>query len=65
MPGPVSESRRGPRDRIPFGPRWAYPHLTKENYEKLKRLHDEAQKQHKAGSDGHTSKADAKTCRSA
>lgn len=45
MPGPVSESRKGPRDFIPFGPRWAYPHLNNSDYLKLKRLHEEAQKQ--------------------
>jgi hypothetical protein len=36
MPGPVSRSYDGPKDSVPFPPRWAYEHLTDEEYEALK-----------------------------
>jgi hypothetical protein len=36
VPGPVSESNKGPQDKVPFPPRWAYEHLTDEEYEALK-----------------------------
>jgi predicted Zn-ribbon and HTH transcriptional regulator len=35
MPGPVSQSYDGPRDRIPKPPRWAFEHLTDEEYEAI------------------------------
>lgn len=35
MPGPVSESYKGPRDRVPPPPRWAYEHLTDQEFKAL------------------------------
>jgi len=32
MPGPVSESYKGPSDKKPVLPRWAFPQLTDKEY---------------------------------
>lgn len=40
MPYPVSQSYDGPKDRVPFPPRWAYEHLGDLEYDRLKREHE-------------------------
>lgn len=36
MPGPISQSYDGPDDTPPLLPRWAFPHLTDEQYAALR-----------------------------